>query len=93
MDASLYHPLFFGFFCLWGAIIASRYRASQGQTLVTTIESSRCGWFISFIVAFGIGIRPISGYYFGDMPYYANMYKLFNGALFDINLQEEWFWE
>lgn len=93
MDASLYHPLFFGFFCLWGAIIALRYRASQGQTLITTIESSRWGWFISFIVAFGIGIRPISGYYFGDMPYYANMYKLFNGALFDINLQEEWFWD
>lgn len=93
MDASLYHPLFFGFFCLWGAIIALRYRASQGQTLITTIESSRWGWFISFIVAVGIGIRPISGYYFGDMPYYANMYKLFNGALFDINLQEEWFWD
>jgi len=49
MDASLYHPLFFGFFCLWGAFIALRYRASQGQTLITTIESSRWGWFISFI--------------------------------------------
>ena len=67
MDASLYHPLFFGFFCLWGAIIALRYRASQGQTLITTIESSRWGWLCAIIVAIWVGMRPISVYYFGDM--------------------------
>ena len=93
MDASLYHPLFFGFFCLWGAIIALRYGASQGQRLIASIESSRWGWLCAIIVAFWIGMRPTSGIYFGDMFAYANMYKNFSGPLIDFDIQAEWLWD
>ena len=93
MDASLYQPLFFSLFCLWGAIIALRYYASNGESLLQSTESSFWGWFCALTLALWIGWRPISGRYFGDMSTYTTMYETFNGRIFYFDIEAEWFWD
>jgi hypothetical protein len=93
MDASLYHPLFFGFFCLWGGLLALRYRVSYGYALIQKQESLLWGWGLSIFVAIWLGMRPISARYFGDMSSYARMYNNLSPESLGVNLEKEWLWD
>ena len=93
MDASLYHPLFFGLFCLWGAILALSYRVSYGYALIQKQESLLWGWGLSIFVAIWLGMRPISARYFGDMSSYARMYNNLSPESLGVNLEKEWLWD
>ena len=92
MDASLYHPLFFGLFCLWGAILALSYRASYKSAFLQKKESLLWGWIFTVIVAIWLGLRPISARYFGDMASYARIYNSLSSEHIGIDLETEWLW-
>lgn len=92
MDASLYHPLFFGLFCLWGAILALSYRASYKSAFLQKKESLLWGWIFTVIVAIWLGLRPINARYFGDMASYARIYNSLSSEHIGFDLETEWLW-
>lgn len=92
MEPMLYHPIFFGIFCVWCFIVALRYSGSNGQLLMNKQETALSGWGVALIVAIWIGLRPISGYYFADMRTYANFYQNLATPIFTFDWSEEWAW-
>lgn len=91
-DASLYSPLFFSFFCLWGLFVGLQYYNSKGTLQTQRQESALVGWGVALIIALWLGMRPISGY-FGDTTNYARAFRAFQPADFVIDLKNEWVWE
>ena len=92
-DASLYSPLFFGFFCLWGLIVGLQFYNSKGTLQTQRKESALVGWGVALIIAIWLGMRPNSGIYFGDTANYARSFALFQPADFVIDFKNEWLWE
>lgn len=90
---SLYNPIFYGAFCTIGVILGLRFQSSRADDLSQQQESPAFAWIIAILVALWIGLRPTSGYYFGDMRTYSNMYQAFSDAPFNFNLSEEWMWD
>lgn len=91
-DASLYSPLFFSFFCLWGLFVGLQYYNSKGTLQTQRQESALVGWGVALMIAIWLGMRPNSGY-FGDTVNYAIAFKLFQPTDFVINFKNEWLWD
>ena len=91
-DASLYSPLFFSFFCLWGLFVGLQYYNSKGTVQTQRQESALMGWGIALMIAIWLGMRPNSGY-FGDTTNYARAFRAFQPADFVIDFKNEWLWD
>ena len=91
-DASLYSPLFFSFFCLWGLFVGLQYYNSKGTVQTQRQESALVGWGVALMIAIWLGMRPNSGY-FGDTTNYARAFRAFQPADFVIDFKNEWLWE
>ena len=92
-DASLYSPLFFSFFCLWGLFVGVQYYNSKGMLQTQRQESALVGWVAALIIAIWLGMRPNSGTYFGDTANYAIIFRAFQPADFVIDFKKEWLWD
>ena len=91
-DASLYNPLFFSFFCLWGLFVGLQYYNSKGTLQTQRQESALVGWGVALMVAIWLGMRPNSGY-FGDTTNYVRAFRAFQPADFVIDFKNEWLWD
>ena len=92
-DASLYSPLFFSFFCLWGLFVGVQYYNSKGMLQTQRQESALVGWVVALMIAIWLGMRPNSGTYFGDTANYAIIFRAFQPADFVIDFKKEWLWD
>ena len=92
-DASLYSPLFFSFFCLWGLFVGLQYYNSKGMLQTQRQESALVGWVVALMIAIWLGMRPNSGTYFGDTANYAIIFRAFQPADFVIDFKKEWLWD
>ncbi len=92
LDASLYHPLFFGLFCLWGLFVGLQYYNSRDTLQTQRQESVLVGWGVALILALWLGMRPNSAY-FGDTGSYAEWFIFFDTTTFAIDLKSEWAWD
>ena len=92
-DASLYSPLFFSFFCLWGLFVGLQYYNSKGTLQTQRQESALVGWVVALMIAIWLGMRPNSGTYFGDTANYAIIFRAFQPADFVIDFKKEWLWD
>ncbi len=93
LDASLYHPLFFGLFCLWGLFVGLQYQYSKGSLQTQREESVLVGWGVALMIALWLGMRPNDGLYFGDTANYASWFRLFQPSDFVIDFKNEWVWD
>ena len=92
-DASLYSPLFFSFFCLWGLFVGLQYYNSKGTLQTQRQESALVGWVVALMIAIWLGMRPNSGTYFGDTANYAIIFRAFQPTDFVIDFKKEWLWD
>ena len=92
-DASLYSPLFFSFFCLWGLFVGLQYYNSKGTVQTQRQESVLVGWGVALVIAVWLGMRPVNEYYFGDTGNYAISFARFQPADFVIDFKNEWLWD
>ena len=84
IPASFYHPIYFiGLFALC-IFVCIRYSTSNGNVnIIKEVPSSQIFTILfSILIIFFIGLRPISGRYFTDMPLYAHTYNnIYDGLL------------
>ncbi len=93
MDASLYLPLFLAIISLLCAITGYRYIASYDYHLQETQNSWYAPLSITIVLVFWIGMRPISGQYFGDTANYALEYANKEKAFVIMDWHSEWIWQ
>lgn len=92
-DPSLYYPVYIYsliFLTIGYANTISRY----GTSLVQRNTNQPLVLIYIFLFIVFVGLRPISGYYFGDTANYAQSYDLFvNGIASYDPTSKEWFFE
>lgn len=93
MDASLYHPLFLTIVTALCLVIGVRYLVSTDYHLQETQEGILIPLSISIVFVCWIGMRPISGAYFGDTVNYAAEYINKDINIVSIDWQSEWIWQ
>lgn len=69
-----------------------RYYSSPGYELQTKWNDAFWPLVITIILTFWLGLRPISGQYFGDTSTYAAGYELSDGTFSGIDWHTEWIW-
>ncbi|MCD8290397.1 MAG: EpsG family protein [Prevotella sp.] len=93
MDASLYQPLFLTIIALFCAITGYRYVTSPD----THLQEEQNGWIVSLLVSlvfvFWLGMRPLSGRYFGDTNLYAYGYERTYVDFIQMDWHSEWIWQ
>lgn len=92
-DSSLYYPVYIYsllFLTIGYANTISRY----GTSLVQRNTNQPLVLIYIFLFIVLVGLRPISGYYFGDTANYAQSYDLFVNAIASYDpTSKEWFFE
>jgi hypothetical protein len=91
-----YGPIFYSLMLLFVIIQVSKLSQSSGRSILSKRQPSdftTAAFPILLMIFFGL--RPISGYYFGDTSTYLYSYNTLTGdSLNDIrvNTKEEWLW-
>lgn len=87
IPAFLYHSIYFIVLFILCILVCIKYSASNGnENIIKDVPSSQLfTCFFSILIILFIGLRPISGKYFTDMPLYAHTYNniydgIFGGA-------------
>lgn len=93
MDASLYQPLFLMLMSVIAIIVGYRYLSSTGYTLQEEETGFIFPLALSILVIFWIGLRPISGRYFGDTVNYVLEYNTKSISLVTMDWHSEWIWQ
>lgn len=92
-DPSLYYPVYIYsllFLTIGYMVSISKY----GTSLIQRNTNQPLVLIYIFLFVLLVGLRPISGYYFGDTSNYAQLYNLFvNGILQYSPDSKEWFFE
>lgn len=92
-DPSLYYPVFI-YSLLLLTIGYSVSISKYGTSLIQRNTNQPLGLIYIFLFVLLVGLRPISGYYFGDTANYAQSYNLFaNGIQQYAPDSKEWFFE
>ena len=93
MEASVYQPLFLIIVTLLCLITGYRYISSDGDILQRTQEGWLFSLVLSIVFVLWIGMRPVSGVYFGDTINYALIYANMNLGTVKIDWHSEWIWQ
>lgn len=93
MEASAYQPLFLIIVTLLCLITGYRYISSDGDILQRTQEGWLFSLVLSIVFVLWIGMRPVSGVYFGDTINYALIYANMNLGTVKIDWHSEWIWQ
>lgn len=92
-DPSLYYPVFIYsllFLTIGYTVSISKY----GISLIQRNTNQPLVLIYIFLFVVLVGLRPISGYYFGDTSNYAQSYNLFVNGILQYNPDsKEWFFE
>ena len=94
IPAFLYHSIYFiGLFILC-ILVSIKYSVSNGnENIIKEVPSSQLfAVFFSILIILFIGLRPISGRYFTDMPLYSHMYNNIYDGTFNLNSAEHGEW-
>lgn len=93
LDPSLYYPVFIYsllFLTIGYMVSISKY----GTSLIQRNTNQPLVLIYIFLFVLLVGLRPISGYYFGDTSNYAQSYNLFVNGILQYNPDsKEWFFE
>lgn len=93
MSAALYQPLYLTLMAVIGLVVVYRQTSSTGYALQLKGTGFIFPLALSIILVFWIGLRPISGRYFGDTANYAVQYVLKGITLVSIDWHKEWIWQ
>lgn len=93
MEASIYQPLFLIIVTLLCLITGYRYISSDGDILQRTQEGWLFSLVLSIVFVLWIGMRPVSGVYFGDTVNYAFGYANMSLDTVKIDWHSEWIWQ
>lgn len=92
-DPSLYYPVFI-YSLLLLTIGYSVSISKYGTSLIQRNTNQPLGLIYIFLFVLLVGLRPISGYYFGDTANYARSYNLFANGIQQYDPDsKEWFFE
>ncbi len=93
MDASLYQPLFLAIIAIFCLIIGFGYLSSPDYQLQERPGNILTPLLMSIFFVFWIGMRPISGVYFGDTANYAREYINKEVSIVEMDWHSEWIWQ
>ncbi len=93
MDASLYQPLFLTIIALLCVITGYRYFTSPDSHLQETQNDWSVSLLLSIVFVFWMGMRPVSGTYFGDTINYALEYANKEVSTVAMDWHNEWIWQ
>ena len=90
ISATYYHTIYLIFITLITIVIYTQYQNRNGlREFKHTTTDAMSGAVVLFMVLF-IGLRPVSGSYFVDMPNYVTYYTLFyEGEIFNFDWTTE----
>ena len=93
IPASLYHGVFLYTVIILTFVSLSKVKSIGYNQIIRGQDNYVPALIVSLIMAIWLGMRPISGYYFGDTSNYAHTYELFqSGYMAKPEDAGEWVW-
>ena len=91
-----YSTVYYIFFLIISWMTVLYYVGSEGQKILLVDDSNPMqggAILLTIVLIVFIGLRPVSGGFFGDMSNYAHTYNDITNNYVPIDFDKEWFWD